>query len=298
MSSILDILTRVGYEARDFGKSYRMKPLYRDSNNNTSLIVDKDTGKWHDFSTNQAGELKDLIKLTLNLKDEDASKFLGDHTFVTQAPTVKLDQQKTYDKSLLIKLRKDYSYWEGRGISARTLETLGGGVADNGKMAHRYVFPIFNERGEIVGFAGRDVTGKSPIKWKLLSKKSEWVFPIQSHEHIQSSRSAIIVESIGDAISLWEMGVKNLLVTFGLTLSSTQIAFLIKNDVQKINILLNNDSGNGLSGNIAADKIQQKLRNFFDDGQIRVILPPKNDINEMLTSDPKELKDFLSANGL
>ena len=282
MSSVHDILTRVGYELRDFGKSYRTKPLYRDSNNNTSLIIDKETGKWHDFSTNQTGDLKDLVKLTLNLKDEDAIKFLGDYASAVQTPTVKLDQQKTYDKNLLIKLRREFSYWESRGISARTLEIFQGGVADNGKMAHRYVFPIFNDKDEIVGFAGRDVSGKSPIKWKLLGQKSLWCYPLKWNlEEIVRTKQVIIIESIGDGLALWEAGIKNYIVAFGVEISTAVVSLLIRLDIQEIILAFNNDIDNNEVGNKAAGKAQSKLLNHFDERQVKIALPTKNDFGVM-----------------
>ena len=47
-------------------------------------------------------------------------------------------------------------------------------------MQHRYVFPIFNGKNEIIGFAGRDLLqmkdNKRP-KWKLIGDKSMWKYP-------------------------------------------------------------------------------------------------------------------------
>ena len=299
MSSIHDVLTKIGYDLRDYGNAFRAKPLYRDSDNNTVLIIDKETGRWKDFSSNQNGSLKELIKLTLNLKsEEDVIKVLGDYNPTISKPTVNIEQPKIFSKDLLIKLRKDYSYWEKRGINKSTIELFQGGVADNGKMAKRFVFPIFNDKDSIVGFAGRDISGKSEIKWKLLSKKSEWVFPNFSQNYIRESRSVILVESIGDGLSLWEVGVKNFLITFGLSLSSSQMAFLIKSDVRSIKILFNNDSQKNSSGNQASINLKNKLMNHFDEHQIEIITPPENDLNDMLIKDFSTFKDFLYRNGI
>lgn len=293
MNSIYDVLTNIGYDLKDFGKSFRAKPLYRDSNNNTSLIIDKETGKWHDFGTNQGGDLNQLVKITLNIHtEEDLNKVLGGYTPTAAPKTIKLEQPKTYSKELLIKLKKDYSYWIKRGVSASTLETFEGGVADNGKMANRFVFPIFNSKDEIVGFSGRDITGKSNIKWKLLSKKSEWVYPKQSYPYIQKNKTVILVESIGNMLSLYEIGIKNVLVIFGLKINPQIKAFLISRDIQKINILFDNDENNSFSGNEAAKKAAKELEVFFDESQIKIITPPLNDINDLLMQN--KLKDFCS----
>ena len=44
MEDIRDILTDLGYSLRDYGKEYRAKPLYRESDNDTILTIEKSTG--------------------------------------------------------------------------------------------------------------------------------------------------------------------------------------------------------------------------------------------------------------
>lgn len=283
MTSVQDVLSNIGYELRDCGKFYRAKPLYRESNNNTSLSVDKETGNWKDFSTQQYGSLRQLVKITLGISsEEDLTKYFNGFTPSTVRKTVEIEQQKTFSKDLLIKLRKDYSYWNARGVSNEILELLQGGVADNGKMANRFVFPIFNEKDEIVGFSGRDLTGFSPIKWKTISSKSNWCYPLKiNKEIIIKSKQVVILESAGDFLNLWEAGVKNGLVVFGVELSPQFISNLIRLDVNQIILALNNDFGNNDVGNKAAEKAKEKLLNYFDEGQIKIALPEKKDFGEM-----------------
>lgn len=289
MSSVHDILTSLGYDLRDFGKSFRAKPIYRDSNNSTALIIDKETGRWHDFSTSQGGDIKQLIKLTLKTPSEDdLIKYLNGFTPSAVTNNVKIEQQKTFSKDLLIKLRKDHTYWEKRGISKDTLDLFQGGVADNGKMANRYVFPIFNSKDDIVGFAGRDLTGRSEIKWKLIGSKMNWNYPLKLNKDlIMKSREVIIVESIGDLLSLWEAGIKNVIVAFGVELNSSLTPFLIKIDAQKIFLSFNNEIDNDSIGNKAAEKAKSKLINHFDEKQIQIALPTKKDFGEMTYEEIK-----------
>lgn len=76
---IRDVLTDIGYSLRDYGKEYRAKPIYRDSDNNTVLSIKKDTGRWIDFKEGISGSFEELIKLSLNLSSiDDAKKFLVD----------------------------------------------------------------------------------------------------------------------------------------------------------------------------------------------------------------------------
>lgn len=295
MNSIYDVLTNIGYDLKDFGKSFRAKPLYRDSNNNTSLIIDKETGKWHDFGTNQGGDLNQLVKVTLKIHtEEDLNKVLGGFTPTTAPKIIKLEQAKTYSKELLFKLRKDYSYWTKRGVSPSTLEPFEGGVADNGKMANRFVFPIFNSKDEIVGFSGRSLSQNPEIKWKHLGAKGGWVYPLKINKDILfQEKKVILIESIGDLLSLWEAGIKNAIVCFGVEVSSSVISFLIKLDPSEIILAFNNEPDNNEIGNRAAQKAKDKLSSHFDEQQIKIALPTKKDFGEMNYEEIKLWKSQL-----
>ena len=61
---------------------------------------------------------------------------------------------------------------------------------------------------------------------------------------IRESKKVILVESIGDLLSLWEADVKNVIVTFGLDVSVPIINYLLKIDIDEICISFNNDEGN------------------------------------------------------
>ena len=71
---VKEILTEIGYTLRDCGREYRTKPLYRDSDNPNVLCIKKTNGVWIDFKTNKCGNLEELVKLTLNLKDLKEAK--------------------------------------------------------------------------------------------------------------------------------------------------------------------------------------------------------------------------------
>ena len=53
MENVKEVLLSVGYSnIVEDAKTYRMRPIYRESNNNTVLSVKKDTGHFIDFSKN------------------------------------------------------------------------------------------------------------------------------------------------------------------------------------------------------------------------------------------------------
>ena len=172
------------------------------------------------------------------------------------------------------------------------LELFGGGVVHNGTMANRFVFPIFNSKKQLVGFSGRDVSNndKRP-KWKHLGDKKEWRYPLQVNAKIiQKFKKVFLVESIGDMLSLWDAGVQNTIVTFGLGVSTSIVNLLLIFDPNQVILSFNNDSSKNSAGNEAAEKAKKKLLKYFDPHQVRVCLPSKNDFGDM---NKEEISEWL-----
>jgi len=286
MSDIVSVLNNIGYtHLIDSGSHYRTKPLYRDSNNSSVLSIKKTTGQWYDHSERIGGNLTQLIQKTLNLPStSDVGSYIGDFktTIDNSNHVIELTETKKFDKQLLLKLIKDDTYWHSRSISSQTLKQFSGGVAQNGRMKGRYVFPIFDGKQDIIGFTGRLLENNDFLpKWKILGQKKNFLFPSYASEEIISNKSVILVESVGDCLKLMECGIGNVLVLFGVSISSKIIQFLIKLDVNKIVISLNNDSGNNFVGNKAAEECKIELSNYFDENQLLVALPTAKDFGEM-----------------
>lgn len=303
MGNIRDILEELGYQIIENPKEFRTTPIYRESKNKTVLSIRKDSGRWIDYGLGATGDLTDLVQLTLKLKDvNEAQQWLKTKniniTTITRVPRQKISIPEIFDKECLMRLSQDYSYWEGRGVLETTLKRFGGGIAYKGKMAGRYIFPIYNHRDDLVGFAGRDIFNNAErVKWKLLGTKDKWVYPaFLNSEVIKNTRSVVLVESIGDILSLFQAGVENVLVTFGISLSSGILNFLIRTDVQKIIVSLNNDSVNGgACGNEASKKIKHRLLSYFDESQVEINLPPKKDFGEMTVEEILSWKQKITA---
>jgi DNA primase len=297
--NVYQILTDLGYKLKDCGKEYRARPLYRDSDNDTVLKIYKDTGHWFDFKENISGDFSSLVGMTLKLEDPNKAKeWLKDKNFAFKNPTeVKkplIKSSKNFDIEILSRLEDNQDYWIKREVDIQTLKTFKGGLAKMGKMKNRYVFPIFNSKNNIVGFSGRDITNLSKIKWKHIGEKTEFVYPLfVNSEIIQEQKEIILVESIGDMLSLWQAGVKNTLVTFGTSLSLAILNYSLKVDLKKIYISLNNDSNKNNAGNIAAEKTQARLSRYFDQSQLKIALPPKKDFGEMTKEEIVQWKNNL-----
>ena len=284
--NVYQILTDLGYKLKDYGKEYRTKPLYRDSDNDTVLKIYKDSGYWFDFKENISGDFNSLITMTLKLEDPNKAKeWLKDKNFSFNRPIENskplLKSNKKFDIDILKNLELNHEYWNKRDISDEILNEFKGGIAKAGKMKNRYVFPIFNSTN-IIGFSGRDITNKSKIKWKHIGEKNDFLYPLfLNSKIIEEQKEVVLIESIGDMLSLWQAGIKNTLVTFGTNLSLSILNYCLKIDPKKIYISLNNDSDKNNAGNIGAEKIHARLKRYFDEKQIKISLPNKKDFGEM-----------------
>jgi DNA primase len=287
---VKQILEQLGYKLNDRGREWRSKPLYRDSGNDTSLKINKKDGKWIDFARNEFGNIEQLIEKTLGINFAAAKRWIKKNGIELTNSTenkeeINLDYIKFFDPELLKKLVKNYKYWNDRGIRNETLDYFEGGSCSTGKMAGRYVFPIFDEDKKIRGFAGRSVYANNDIKWKLIGKRSDWNYPLfLTKEHINKENECIIVESIGDGMSLWQAGIKNFIISFGLNSLEHICYTLVKLDPAKIIIAFNNDMIDNKktgAGNIAATNFKKNLETFFSKDQIMIKLPEYNDFGSM-----------------
>lgn len=290
MSDVKTILENLGYKLHNDGsKYYRAKPLYRDSGNVNSLRVSKKTGWFTDFGGDGIrGSMVDLVALTLGLKKlEEARRWLESNQYNMNSEqysnSVTLPSvSRYYPETMLDKLIKEHSYWVKRGVSSEVVARHNGGIALEGFMANRYVFPVREKGGRIIGFAGRDLTGKSDRKWKLSGQQSRFVFPHSGLSECRNSRVIILVESVGDCLALAEAGVNNVLVLFGINLSSTLLSIIAGISPDKVLISLNNDGEeNGYVGQKNAEKIKQTLLSYLNPDKVVVALPSKKDFGEM-----------------
>jgi len=294
MEDLEKVLIDIGYTLIDRGNEYRTNALYRGGNNNTSLCISKKDGRWYDFKERVGGRFEELVKLTLRIDKAEVEKILADKNLsspvtVIKSPADRENKTKIFKKEQLGTLVKDHSYWESRGVKKETIKIFDGGVALSGKMKNRYVFPIFNSREQLVGVSGRTFKPDDPrVKWKHIGIKSNWVYPLQCNSKIiKKNKKVILIESIGDMLSLWDAGVKNTIVLFGLDASISVLNTLIRLNPIKISISLNNDKS--LAGNKASAKLKKKLNKYFNYNQSEIKLPTKNDFGEM---SEKEIQNW------
>ena len=291
-------LEKIGYRLIDCGNHWRTKALYRGGDNETAICVYKNTGVWTDYAQgSQKFPFERLIKLTFG-SDQQAIKNIlssinkSEEYVYIEKQTIEMDQ--IYPESMLNNLFPNFSFYKKKGLSDDTLNFYKTGLAQSGKMYRRMVFPIYNEHKQIIGFSGRkiDDSNEKVPKWKHIGRKKNWIYPayIPAEETVDSiirkAGEVVIVESIGDSMALFESGIKNNLVSFGLGCQSIMLSYLSSFPVKRIVIAGNNDLDGENHGYLGCVKTLLNLLPYFDFNCIEINLPPEsyNDFSDAFNS--------------
>ncbi|NDG52389.1 MAG: hypothetical protein EBY39_05105 [Flavobacteriia bacterium] len=294
---IKESLISLGYKLADRGSYWQTNAVFRNGDNKTAIQIYKNTGVWKDHVQNSSfSPFKRLVEITLGTNDPNQIKqYIDEEDIGSNYNKVtfseKLEMEEIYEENCLERLLPHYKFYNDKGISTKNLQNLKGGLATTGKLNKRFVFPIYNEYKQIHGFSGRDMMQSSDRpKWKHVGRKKSWVYPLYVNEKtrksIEENKSVIFVESIGDMLNLHEYGYENVLVTFGLDISSKLVCSTLSLNAQKIIISLNNDfSSNENRGLNASIKNYLKLLNYYSPDQILICLPNKKDFGEMTEED-------------
>jgi hypothetical protein len=291
MTDYKQVLEDLGYRLKDHGSYWRTNAVYRSGDNSTALQIYKDTGVWKDYVEDSIFlPFEALLQKTLNTNDKSIlnSYIKSGGVNIYERPRKKtlLTEEKTFKESCLSKLLPHYDFYIDKGISEDTLKKFKCGLAMSGKMYQRVVFPIFRSDGLIHGFSGRKVSSNPKPKWLHQGRCSDWFYPYYSvaevAEAIEQEKSVHIVESIGDCLSLFDSGVKNVVVSFGLNASPKLISRLNGLGLEKIFVSFNNDCNSnfnrGFEGSI---KTIFKLCDQIDFEKIFFAPPSQNDFGEM-----------------
>ena len=112
----------------------------------------------------------------------------------------------------------------------------------------RLMFPLSDHRGNVVGFAGRllDPNAKEAkyvnTPETLVYHKSELLYPLQiTKEEIKKENSVVVVEGEIDAISCYQVGVKNVVAIKGSALTEAQ-SRLLKRFAENVVLSLDSDA--------------------------------------------------------
>ncbi len=160
------------------------------------------------------------------------------------------------------------------------------GYYDN--FVDRVVFPIRNERGQVVGFGGRVLPGADDSHGKYWNSpespvffKSRLVYGLDfAREGLKQSGTAVVTEGYTDCIMCHQHGLNNVVGTLGTALTDQHVATL-KRFVKTVVLVYDGDK----AGQRAAEKAVERF--VAQDVDLRIMTLPEN-------KDPDE---YLSAYG-
>jgi DNA primase len=154
-----------------------------------------------------------------------------------------------------------------------TQKDRSGGFGD--KFRGRVMFPIRDERGDLVGFAGRIIGDGNPkyinSSETPLYHKSRILYGInRAKDKMMKSRHAVLVEGYLDVIACHRAGINEAVASCGTALAEGQIQ-LIKRFADKVTILYDGDA--------AGQKAASRALEMFQEAEFpcKIALLPKGD---------------------
>jgi DNA primase len=149
-------------------------------------------------------------------------------------------------------------------------------------MAGRYVFTIFDNRGNPVAFSGRTTDPDNPAKYYNTSETTFFKkrFTLYNYHKAKKFGQVYVVEGYCDALSLITLGFENVVASMGTSFTSDHLSLLKEKDIV---LSLDNDSAGRTQ---MAELIKQHKHTPF-----KVLTwEGAKDFNELLMLDPVKLK--------
>ena len=179
----------------------------------------------------------------------------------------------SHDDALANHLRREGKHLGTAEVLFLTQQDSSGGFRD--KFRGRVMFPIRDERGDLIGFGGRIIgdgnpkyinSGETP-----LYHKSRVLYGInRAKDKMMKGRHAVLVEGYLDVIACHRAGVTEAVASCGTALAADQIK-LIKRFADKVTILYDGDS--------AGIKAASRAIELFQEAEFpcRIAILPKGD---------------------
>ena len=194
-----------------------------------------------------------------------------------------------------------FNYLTENGYEEDLIEKAGLIIKKNNKKYDRFrnrlMFPIHNLSGKVIAFGARQIKeDKKQPKYinspeTNLYVKSDVLYGLyQSKNDIRKEDKCILVEGYTDVISLYQIGIKNVVSSSGTSLTNNQIK-LISRYTKNITILFDGDEA-GLSASLRGmDLILE------NDLNVKIVSLPKNEDPDSLSKklDESRFKKFLKS---
>lgn len=278
------ILSAFNIECREYINRFQGRCPIHDGDNSSAFCLYKESGAWRCYTLGchetYGSFFNGLVRGLLSKKHkrdvsfDEVNDFLKDfghvdyaqsdinHAFFSQDKVASI---KISREAIRKKLQIPAQYFLQRGFSKEVLNKYDVGLYKNkkSKLYNRCVAPIYDvDYQHVIGITGRDISGKSKIKWMHSSFPREntlynsWF----AKQFIQENNTCILVESLGNVWRLEEAGFHQSLAMFGTQLSFGQMRQLSRLGILNIVLLLDNDK----AGKESAAKIVKKLKGLYN----------------------------------
>lgn len=110
---------------------------------------------------------------------------------------------------------------------------------------NRVIFPIHDQRGEVIGFGGRVLDGSLPKylntpETELFSKRKNLYGLYQARQAMRNLNQALVVEGYMDCLKMHQAGIENTVATLGTAMTQEQ-ARLLRRFVEEVVLLFDGD---------------------------------------------------------
>ena len=196
-----------------------------------------------------------------------------------------------------------FNYLTENGYEEDLIEKAGLIIKKNNKKYDRFrnrlMFPIHNLSGKVIAFGARQIKeDKKQPKYinspeTNLYVKSDVLYGLyQSKNDIRKEDKCILVEGYTDVISLYQIGIKNVVSSSGTSLTNNQIK-LISRYTKNITILFDGDDA-GLSASLRGMNLILE-----NDLNVKIVSLPENEDPDSLSKklDESKFKEFLKNQG-
>lgn len=301
----LDLLLKHGAKnLRLLGDTYRCTCPIHGGNNDTAFSYNPNNNLWTCFTECGGGDVFTLVAMLNDMDMETQFKEIvsltafelgiqidgmsfENHTEdylkeVNEWLQYALRRTEIFNQPYdLSKLGTRYRLNSYRGISKEVLEANGVGFL---KEMNRYIFPIYNESEEVIGASLR-ANGNETPKWIHRPKSIKTGQILYNFSNCKGKHSKVyLVEGIIDCLRLIEIGVPNVMCTFGARVTHEQTMILLKN-FDEVVLAFDNDE----AGQKAINKFIEKSRKIIN---ISVLVIDKKfkDVGEINTN--KEFNEY------
>ena len=194
-------------------------------------------------------------------------------------------------------IQKLTDFCKKENISIDDLKKAGVVVENNGvlkdRFAGRIIFPIKDIRGRVVAFGGRSISPKQNPKYinspeTEIYRKREILYGLyEAKDYIRTKKQAVIVEGYMDVLSLYQIGVRNVVATLGTSLTKNH-AKQLKKFVNEVILMFDSDNA-GKKAAISAAKIF-----LLEDIDVKYApLPEGEDPDSIAKKGIKNVHEFL-----